>query len=184
MKSLYLPILSIFLFGCATTASTYKSGIKFEGENVKKNTFGYKVILDEKNRIEVNAGCGQYVEQAGMMSFIVPLPPIVPIGEKVQESKTLVPFSITITSWDGTEVPTNDMKITATIDEKVFDVQFVEKTVNELSPKILTYKFNSSATCGSIKNGTLQIEGFSDQLLKYKINFYEGTEWETSYLSS
>ncbi len=35
MKSLYLPILSIFLFGCATTASTYKSGIKFEGENVK-----------------------------------------------------------------------------------------------------------------------------------------------------
>lgn len=183
MKHVYFLLLPVLLFGCAMSASIYKSGIKFEGDNVKKENFGYQVILDDKNRIELTAGCSQYVEQAGMASFLVPLPPVIPVGSKEKESRALDFFTITITSWNGKKLSVEDMKMTASVGKEFFQLKLLEQDVNS-SAEVITYKFGSTATCGSIKNGTFEIKWMDEKSLKYKINFYEGTQWETYYLSS
>lgn len=180
-KLIKVLLLSIFLTGCATSAAIYKSGIAFEGKNVTKSTFGYSVMLNHKYKVELAAGCFQYVERAGMMSPVIPLPPVIPVGGK-PESRSLQEFTLSITSSNGVELPTSDLKITLTIAGEDSNIKFVEKQVSQLLPQVLTYNFSAPVTCGSVKNGTLKIEGVQHQTFLYKINFYEGIQWEFGYL--
>jgi len=180
--SLFVVLL---ISGCATSAAIYKSGIKFEGLNVVKNTFGYHVNLDLNKKIDLKAdGCGQYSVQSMMASPIIPLPPVVPVDDGEPKSNVNELLSFVITSWKGEELKASNNYLLLSLDGVSTKVTISNMSRNELAKEIITYKYQTNIKCGSIKDATLEVKGFQEPNLIYKLNYYEGTEFEAGYLSA
>jgi hypothetical protein len=175
----------LLLTGCATSAAIYKSGVKFEGLNVVKNTFGYHVNLDLNKKIDLKAdGCGQYSVQGMMVSPLIPLPPVVPVDDGEPKSNVNELLSFVITSWKGEELKASNNYLLLSLDGITTKLMISNISRNELAKEIITYKYQTNIKCGSIKDATLEVNGFQESDLIYKLKYYEGTELEAGYLSA
>lgn len=171
-----------FLSGCTISAAIYKSGVKFEGENVEKDTFGYSVEIRSDKRITLDdSGCGEYTQLSAMMAPLVPLPPVIPVDDGEAKSNKNEMLSFEITSWDGEELKSSVHYLLLSIHGTSSKIEFSDFTRNG---DIITYKFHAGIQCGSVKDYLLEVKGFNGNPLIYKINYYEGTELEAGYLSS
>jgi hypothetical protein len=180
--SLFIVLL---LSGCAISAAIYKSGIKFEGLNVVKNTFGYHVNLDLNKKIDLKAGgCDQYSQQGMMVSPLIPLPPVIPVDDGEPKSNVNELLSFVIISWKGDELNTSSNYLLLSLDGVSTKVTISNISRNELAKDIITYKYQTNIKCGSIKDATLEVKGFQESNLIYKLKYYEGTEFEAGYLSA
>lgn len=185
MKLTFYSLLLFLITGCAISASVLKSGIKIDGENSSNNEFIYWINLDNINEFKLCPdGCSQYDERSFMMSFLVPLPPLVPTTKVDEVSKSEANFTIRITSETGANVDLDSVSISVTLGSDAYDFVYAETITNQYIPEFKAYRFKSSLKCGQILDGTLNIKGFDVDTIKYKINFYEGTELEVGYLQA
>ena len=184
MKLFLTFMVSALLIGCAVSSSVYRSGIKFEGSNAPQSELRYWTEIDKDSPLIIGATCSAYEELSGMLSLIVPLPPLIPLASKESVSTINEPFGIHIGAREGKKIDTTSVKISIIIDEKVYHAKFLETRKSEYEPDFTGYYFSTELTCGQIKPATLKVENFNGGNILFQIKYYEGTNWEAGYLAA
>lgn len=180
-----LLIASTILSACSTSSATFRSGIRFEGDNARQDRHGlYQLDLQKSYGISLIGNCAEVVHKGTMTFPIIPMPPLLPTGNKVKKDAAQRPFKLILQSNHGLRVNHQSVVINLALNGEQQQLQFSEATIDKKrGHKQFTYSTNY--TCEQIKNASISVDklivsGSTLDIPKHSMNFFEETKWSNN----
>ncbi|MDH5232638.1 MAG: hypothetical protein OEZ58_10200 [Gammaproteobacteria bacterium] len=176
-------ILIFLASGCAVTVSVQRTGLTVDG-NVKPELNGSPI----NDVIRWYSSCDGYKERSAMVFPIIPMPPIIPIGDKVSLGTGDSPFYLFIETSNGQKLDKSQLKVALNTEGRQYVLinEYETYYVREKYPTIWKYKFTSDFRCKNVKDAELVIH-WADELKKinrvrrFNVDYFDKNMWEWGY---
>lgn len=187
MRKIIITLLAttVVVSACSTSSATFRSGIRFEGDNARKDRYGlYQLDIKKSLGISLVGNCAEVV-QTGTMTFpFIPMPPVLPTGNKAKKDAAQRPFTLILQSSHGLRVNHARVAIKIALEGKEQLLKFSDPaTEGARGSKQFTYP--TPYTCSQITTATISIEnlvvaGTSININNHAMNFFEETKWSNN----
>lgn len=184
-KTIACITAALFLTACATSSAVFRAGIKFDGDNARQNRYKiYQVDINRSYGVSLISNCIETVHK-GTMSFpFIPMPPVLPTGNKVEHLAAKRSFSLLIESAHNLGVNHEEVKISIEQDGKVTDLHF-SKQHRDPRRRGKHYEYPTPYLCADIKDAVVRVEnlrvaGSPVILPPHRMSFYEDTQWSSN----
>ncbi len=182
---IFLLTASLILSACSTSSATFRSGIRFEGDNARKDRYGlYQLDLKKSYGISLIGNCAEVVHKGTMTFPVIPMPPLLPTGNKVKKDAAQRPFKLILQSSHGLRVNHQSVIINLALNGKQQQLKFAEADTDEKrGNKQFTY--STPYTCEQIKDASISVNklivsGSSINIPNHTMNFFEETKWSNN----
>ena len=183
-KHLLLWALLILFIGCAVTILSYESGISFKGKDVERSGHGDLVTLDRNAGLTLRASCARVEQRAGMLSPVLPVPPVIPVSDDEPESLSDHKLYLIISANNWEEFNPAEFEIIINLEGREYPAELPESATQNPEVKFGSYYFATQLTCGQIKSSKLHIQ-YRDLIKRsYDIDFDEGYKIRVGYLAA
>ena len=180
-----LLVTSITISACSTSSAIFRSGIRFEGENARKDNYGlYLLDIKKSFGISLIGNCAEIVHKGTMTFPFIPMPPLLPTGNKVKKDAAQRPFTLILQSAHGLRVNHTTVAINLELDGQQQRLNF-SKASTEKTRGSKQFTYPTSYTCKQIQRakisvGNLRVSGISIDIPSHSMNFFEETKWSNN----
>lgn len=187
MQKYIIPLLvsTITLSACATSSATFRSGIRFAGDNVREDRYGlYQLDINKSFGISLIGNCAEVVHKGTMTFPFIPMPPVLPTGNKVKKDAAQRPFTLILQSSHGLRINHNSVAINIEVEGSELQLEFAEAST-EKTRGSKQFTFPTPYTCEQIKAAKIRVDnlivsGMSIDIPSHGMNFFEETKWSSN----
>lgn len=187
MKKTIIALLSsiILLSACSTSSAIFRSGIRFEGDNAREDRHGlYQLDIKKSFGISLIGNCAEIVHKGTMTFPFIPMPPLLPTGNKVKKDAAQRPFTLILQSSHGLRVNHKSVAINLELEGEKQTLKFAEASTEKTrGSKQFTYP--TAYTCEQVKGAQISVEnlivsGTAINIPPHSMNFFEETKWSNN----